>query len=183
MGKISAKNKIFILLSVWLVFSMVMFLYFFGILNASNSNYVENLTQKNKDLAVLNAERESYIQARDDLARIEKEEIKPDNFFSKDTSLVNEIKTLEGWAKKLELQMQLAGVSGTINTLPKAKTLSSIGTVSYSVNLLGSFTQVVNFIEVLENLNFITNINSLSISSSTNGLVNMSLSANLYLKK
>lgn len=183
MGKFSVKNKIVLIIVAWLMLSCVMFFYLFSILDASNNNSLLAMDQQNKELAVLNAERDSYNNAKADLDKISKEQISPDSFFSKDVALVNEIKTLESWAQKLNVQMQLSGVSGTINTLPKAKTATSIGTVPYSVNLVGSFTDIVNFIEVLENLNFITNINTLSISALDKGQVSLNLSAFFYLRK
>ncbi len=172
-----------IVLAIWLSLSLIMFFYLFSILDITNTQSIKAMEQQNKDLAVLIAERESYIKAKADLQKISKEEIQPDTFFSKDISLVNEIRTLESWAEKLNVKMQLTGVSGTINTLPKAKTLTPIGTVPYSIGLLGSFTQVVNFVEVLENLSFITNVTAVSISNAADGQVNLNLSASFYLKK
>lgn len=183
MGKISAKNKIVIILAVWLVVSLTMFLYFFKILDSDNAKTLESLDLQNKELAILTAERESYIQAKTDLAQLAKEEMQPDTFFSKDITLVNEIRTLEGWADRLNVKMQLSGVSGTVNNLPKAKTATAIGTVPYTINLVGDFTQVINYIEVLENLNFITNINSISINVADAGQVSLTLTAGFYLKK
>ena len=126
----------------------------------SNLRTLEGMDQQKKDLAALNAERQSYIQAKGDLDDLAKKSIQPEDFFSKDITLVNEIRTLEGWGNKLGVQMTLSGVSGTINSVPKAKT-----------------------IEVLENLNFITNINNIGISAGDNNQVTLSLGANFYLKR
>ena len=183
MGKFSAKNKIFTLLTVWLLLTFCMFFYLFGILDMSNLRTLEGMDQQKKDLAALNAERQSYIQAKGDLDDLAKKSIQPEDFFSKDITLVNEIRTLEGWGNKLGVQMTLSGVSGTINSVPKAKTITPISMVPYSINLTGSFSQAVDFIEVLENLNFITNINNIGISAGDNNQVTLSLGANFYLKR
>ena len=56
MGKFSAKNKIFILSTVWTIIAAFMFFYFFGILDASSQRILDGMDQQKKDLAVLNSE-------------------------------------------------------------------------------------------------------------------------------
>ena len=79
--------------------------------------------------------------------------------------------------------MQLSGVSGTINTAPKAKTTTALVVIPYSISLSGSLQDVLNFIETLENLSFITNVGSVSIAAADSGSVSAGLTANFYLRK
>lgn len=183
MNKLSAKNKIFALLAVWIVLSALMFGYFFNFLDKSNQLALASIAGKNKDLAQLKAERESYKQAQADLDKLDQKAYLPESFFSQDISLVNEIRTLEDLSKKLNVDMRLSGISGTVNTAAKAKTITPIVIVPYSLGLTGDFFQIVDFVESLENLAFITNVSALSISAADKGLVNANLSALFYLKK
>lgn len=183
MKKFSAKNKIIFLLLGWLVLSAVMFLYFFKLLDSSNQATLDSMAQERKDLAVLQAQDKSYKQAQADLQVLADKANQPEGFFSKDIALVDEIQTLEDLAAKYNLKMQLSGVAGTINSLPQAQTTTSIAVVPYGITLNGDFSQVVNFIENLEHLSFVTNVTSLSLSAADKSNVTAGLSANFYLRK
>ena len=180
---LSAKNKILGLLAAWLLLTLLMFWFFFGLLDKSNKNALDGMSQQRKDLAVLKAERQSYEQAQADLKRLEKESFQPDNFFSRDTALVNEIQTLERLGNKLNVNMQLSGISGTVSTALKAKTQTSLVQISYNINLDGDLSQVVDFIESLENLEFITNVNRVSITAAEGRRVSANLTAYFYIKR
>ena len=62
-------------------------MYLFGLLDAANQHTLSSITQQEKDLAVLQAERESYKQAQGDLQTLAEKAYQPDNFFSKDITL------------------------------------------------------------------------------------------------
>ncbi len=171
------------LLLVWLLASAAMFLYFFKFLDEANQQTLNVMSDQMQNLAVLKSENENYKRAQSDLALLAQETYQPDNFFSHDITLVNEIKTLEDLSAQLNLKMQLAGVSGTINTAPKATTKTPMAVIPYSIALSGNLQQVVNFIESLEHLSFITNVTSVSIATGVSGQVNASLAANFYLLK
>ncbi len=183
MEKFSAKNKIIVLSIVWLVLSFAMLFYFFGFLDESNSNLVLSMQQQKKELLSLKAERDNYNQARADLDKLVAAEIQPDDFFSRDVTFVNEIKTLERWAEKLNVNMQLSGISGTVASAPKAKTTTALASIPFGVSLNGTLSDVTAFVQLLEHLNFITNVNSFSITAADPGKINMSLTANFYLRK
>lgn len=183
MKKLSAKNKIILLLMAWFILSALMFLYFFKLLDGQNQATLDSMAKERKDLAVLQAHDASYKKAQADLQTLGSKAYQPEDFFSKDIALVNEIQTLESLAAKYNLRMQLSGVAGTIGALPKAPTISSIAIVPYGITLNGDLFQVVNFIENLEQLSFITNVTSFSLTSADKGSVTASLGANFYLKK
>lgn len=183
MKSFSAKNKILILCSVWLVLSASMFLFFFKILDVENQKTLISMGDDRTTLVNLQNEDKSFKQAQSDLNEISSGAYQPNNFFSKDVTFVTEIQTLDNLAAKYNVVMELSGVSGTINTLPPAPTATALAIVPYSLSLTGNLTQVVNFIENMENLNFVTNINAVSVSSSGQNLVTASLSANFYLSR
>ncbi len=184
MRKISAKNKIILLLLVWLILSVVMFMYLFKLLDNQNQATLDSMAQERSNLAALQAQYASYKQAQADLDKLANEKSpQPEDFFTSDISLVNEIQTLENLAAKYNLKMQLSGVAGTINSLQSANTVTPIAIVPYSISLSGDFFQVVNFIESLEHLKFITNPTNISIEAADGGNVTASMTANFYLKK
>jgi hypothetical protein len=183
MKNFSAKNKIIFLALGWLILSFAMFIFFFKIMDHRNQQTLDSMAEERKALVVLQAESDSYKKAQADLDQLSGMAIQPDNFFSSDINLVNEIKTLEALSQKYNVQMQLSGVSGTINSAPKANTVTPIVVVPYSISLNGDLSSAVNFIENLENLSFITNVSSLAINAADKGLVHVSLAANFYLKK
>ncbi len=177
------KNKIYVLAAVWLVICASMFGYFFNILDRSNLAEVNAIKEKNKELSQLEYERDSFEKAKADLALLAKQDIQPKDFFSKDVTLVNEIETLEGIARDNSVDLILSGISGTVKTIPKAKTVSDIGTVPYNINLTGSLSNVVSFIETVEHLSFITNVTSLAVRGDTEDKVNVTMTASFYLSK
>ena len=79
--------------------------------------------------------------------------------------------------------MQLSGVSGTATTAAKAKTITALAVVPYSIYLTGQLEQVVKFIEAVENLSFVTKTDTLSINAGENGNVVAVLSASFFIKK
>lgn len=178
-----AKNKIFLALALWAGLSATMFFYFFNILDQANQNTLNSMAQQKIDLANLKAERESYRQAKQDLDYLAKKTYQPTDFFSKDISLVAEIKTLEDLGQQMNVTLQLSGVSGTAATAAKAKTATSLAVIPYSIYLTGQLQQVVKFIEAVENLSFVTKTDSLAINAAENGNVSAVLVASFYIKK
>lgn len=183
MKKLSAKNKIILLLLAWLILTAAMFSQFFKILDSQNQATLDSMAQERKDLVRLQDQDASYKKAQADLQELAGKNYQPEIFFTSDISLVNEIQALENLATKYNLKMQLSGVAGTIGTLANAGTITPIGIVPYGIALNGDFYEVINFIESLEHLSFITNPTDLSIRAADNGNVSASMTANFYLKK
>ena len=181
MVKTSAKNKIILLATGWFVVSTLMFFYFFGFLDLINQKTLVDLDNQKKDLAALQAQKQSYAKGKADLEKLAQQPMKLNDFFSRDITLVNEIKTLEGLSQKFPVKMQLSGISGVITSASKASTKTSIVQIPYSMSLNGSFAAVTDFIEALEHLNFITDINSIAVNTADKGSVSISFSARLYL--
>ncbi len=183
MNKITAKSKIYSALAIWLLVCLAMFSYGFKILDNSNQETQDKILQQNKELAVLEAEKASYEQANKDLSELSQKKMQPGDLFSRDITLVNELKTLESLAQTLGLDLNLSGISGTTKTAPKAQTQGDIVIVPYYMIVNGQFSKVVDFIETAENLPFITHLNGVTISAASGGTVNANLTANFYLRK
>lgn len=167
----------------WVVLSASMFLYFFNFLDASNQQIVSSMQQQKKDLASLQDQEKSFELAKADLDKLAAEPMQPDDFFSKDITLVNEIQILEGWNQKLNVSMQLSGLSGTIGTATKADTITPIAQIPYTISIKGSISQVTAFLQVLENLSFVTDVTNITVSAADKNDVSSSLSAFFYLRE
>ena len=183
MNVISTKHKIYLALAIWLALVGVMFSYIFPLLGQSNAAQLNTLGDQRKQLGKLQAEQESFQQAQADLLAVAKKPRQPEDFFSKDITLVNEIQALEDLGAKSGVQFALSGVAGTIATVPKAKTASEIFAVPAVLSISGPFSGVASFIESLENLDFIVNVSGISVTSVGADKIAATLTANFYLHK
>jgi Tfp pilus assembly protein PilO len=109
--------------------------------------------------------------------------VQPEDFFSRDITLVKELEVLEGLKQRFNVQTQIGGISGTVTSAGKAKTTTPLAVIPYSISVTGPLSDVVDFIETLENLSFITNVNNVSVTAADSGKVNASMSADFYLRK
>lgn len=183
MNNLSAKNKIYMLVVGWFVCCVLVFMYGFSFLDNSNESLVTKHADQQKKLAMLQAEIESYKQAQVELDKVAKQKYRPDDLFSQDVSLVNELKNLEDLAKMHNVGLVIGGLSGTLRNAQKAKTQSEVFTVPYSLYVTGSYQDVAAFLENIEHLRFITTVNSVSITSLSNNDIAMNLTALFYLRK
>ncbi len=182
MGKWSYKRKIQALIALWIVVTAALFGYFFNILDSSNAALLAEISSKEDQYQQLLAEQESFRQAKQDLEALAKKSVQPDNFFSRDTSLVFEIQTLEALSKQLHLDMTL-GVSGSASSAVKVVDTSNVYQVPLSLGVAGDFNTVLRFIDTLEHLPFLVPIGAVSINAAGPGKVNASFSASFYIKK
>lgn len=177
------KTKIYLTFVIWLGVCGAMFMYGFGILDGQNQLTAAKVATEKTAMQQLQQQQQSYIQAQQDLKKLSQEKMQPDDFFSEDVTLVKEIETLEGVASKAGVQVSLGGISGTVNSAPKASTKSSLFLEPYSMSITGDFFKVVDFIQAMEQLSFVTTVSQITVSSLTGGEVTMSLSANFYIRK
>lgn len=183
MKKFSAKNKIIIAAIAWVIASAFMLTYGFDILSSGNQQLIFKIEESKKELAALQEEKNSYNQAQKDLEQLKQEQLQPEDFFSKDVTLVNELKFLEDLEESLNVDLSVSGVSGTSRTAGKAKTISDIATVPYAISASGQFQNIVDLIQTMENLPFVSSLNSLSLTVGDKGTVNLSMTANFYLRR
>lgn len=182
-SSMSAKNKIILLSIAWLVVAVIMNLFLFKIMNKKNQAALDDMATDRQNLVLLEKESESFKKAQNDLEKMAEQKIQPADFFSKDITLVNEIKVLEDLNNLFGTEVNFSGVSGVVNPgLAGAGTASGLVFVPYSVSLSGSLAGVIKQIETIENLKFITKINGLNLSSTAEGKVNATLSSGFYVK-
>ncbi|MBL8030435.1 MAG: hypothetical protein JNN11_04275 [Candidatus Doudnabacteria bacterium] len=183
MKKTSAKQKIIFASLGWVFVSVGMVMYGFGFLAASNQKTVFNIQESKKELAALVEEKNSFTQAQKDLERLQNETLQPEEFFSRDITLVEELRVLESLQETLGVRLSVNGVSGTSKTGIKASAQSDIVSVPYSVAASGPYENIVRLVNTLENLPFVSSISGISLSVGEGDSVNLSLSASFYLRR
>lgn len=177
------KNKIYMAVFFWLLGSGIMFGYLFKKIDSSNQTLIQEMSGLKRQEANLEAEKKSFIEAQNDLGQIENEKLKPEQFFSQDVTLVNEIRRLESIARDIGIEMELSGISGTLKNATKAGAKSEIFQIPYIISLKGPLSKVVAFMEYMENLEFITKTGQVNLSAAGKGEVNVTFNSFLYLKK
>lgn len=182
MPGLSYKKKIYTVSGLWLAACLLLFGYFFGLLDSSNLQAAEKLSGRKAELADLQQEQQTADLGKKDIARLADLPIPQDSLFSRDTKVVREIETLEALAKQTGVSLELA-VSGTAGTAQKAKTKSELFLVPYTLNLTGTFESAAAFLNGMEHLPFVTQIEQVSARAQKNSAVKVFLSAVFYLKK
>ncbi len=183
MQHFSYKYKLYLAIGIFIVTCVALFSYLFKLMDNSNIALAKGTKEKYKEYQDLVAEQKNYEAGKQDIASLAKKAIQPEDFFSRDTSLVNEIKTLESTSKNFNLSLDLS-VSGTADKAVKAPGAAGpIVAIPYTVSLDGQFDKTVNFMENLEHLNFITHIRSVNITAQENNGIKAVLSGNFYIKK
>ncbi len=183
MNSLTAKNKIYALAAVWLVLVVGMVMYGFPILDRSNEALVTKHNDQQKRLASLEAEVASYNQAQSELDKVTKQKYLPDQLFSRDISLVKELRTLEDMGLEHGVNVIIGGLGGTVKNAQKAKTQSELYIIPYSITVTGNFDNSIQFLQHMENLRFITTINSVSVSALSGNEVSFNMNASFYLQK
>ncbi len=179
----SARGKIIVVAALWVLSAGAMFGLGFGWLNEQNDLQLKKLQDQTRDQQLLLAEQDSFQKAKRDVEEASKAAHQPAELFSKDVTLVNEIKTLEDVTASLHLDFTLSGLSGTVQRAPKAKTQSELVQLPYTVSVSGSFADVVAFLETLENLPFITQVSAISFSAGSGGKTAASFTASFFVRK
>jgi hypothetical protein len=178
----SSKNKIYLLCVAWVAGCVIMFLYVFKILDNSNQKLVDSFADQQQSLEVLQSQQESYKQANADLAKVQTEKYEPQDLFSQDITLVDELKTLETLSKKANVNMTLSGISGTVKGAQRAPTESGLFQIPYTILITGTLNDCVSFLQSLEHVKFVTTVPSLTLNSGTNNSVSINMTGFLYIR-
>jgi hypothetical protein len=179
-----AKNKIYGALFLWLILSVFMASAGFGLVEKSTEDLNRKYADRMGELNRLKAENLSFIESKKDLADLRKKALQPEDFFSRDTSLVKEVEYLESLTAFLGLDFTLSGLSGTVKSAAKAKTNSAdLVVLPYSISVDGSFSAVSSFIKTMEHLPFASQISAVNINAEAENKVRASFPATFYILK
>jgi Tfp pilus assembly protein PilO len=180
---LTSKVKIYAAATALALLCFAMFGYFFNIFDSSNALTLKNISENNKELKLLQDEELSYKLAKEDLEKMQKQTVKPQDFFSRDITLVNEIRTLEKLGEEMNVEFQLTGLSGTVKNAAKAKSQGEIVSLPFSMNIVGSLEDCVAFLKTVENLGFIVSVSGISVGIASADQVSISLPASFYLRR
>ena len=176
------RRKTQVLVLAWLTVIAVLFGYVFSLVDVSNQKILQEIQVQQLKYEQLLAEQKSYLLARQDLDKLATLRFRPDEFFSRDVQLVSEIRMLEELAENLEVDFNI-GLAGEAKNLAKAPDTSEELIVPYSLQLSGSFAHMIQYLEVMERLPFVTSVKTINFSPAAAGDVNLSLAAQFYIKK
>ncbi len=182
MHTISYKPKLIIGAIVFAVGMAVMFLLVVPQLQATLLSRQAKILDQKKTVLELRQERDNLERAKNDLEELTGKVLQPNDFFSKDTTLVSELARLEDRAKKMKVDLSLT-VSGTVAAATKAKTTSELYVVPITLRLSGAYADVVGYIDFLEHFSTIFTVRSITVATSTKDTVNANLTATVYLRK
>lgn len=181
MLKTDFKKRIIVSSTCFVLFSFGLFGYLFPWFQRSNASLGERVLAERKEVLLLEAEQRNFEQGKRDLDALAQKTIQPADFFSSDTSLVQEIRTLEALTKSLGINLSLA-VAGTIDKAPKAKAATEIRIIPLTMQVTGEYGSLVQFLENLEHLPFITSIHSVTVVPQEDNEVLLTLVGNFYVK-
>jgi Tfp pilus assembly protein PilO len=180
------RNKIYIMMAAYLACCFALFGYGFTLLEGSNDAAATALKDRRRQYNDLLNEQRSFELGNQDLTTLGTKPYQPDDFFSQDVHVVNEIKTLEALGQESGLEFDLA-VSGTAASGTKTPGVTGeIISIPYTINLTGKFADITAFLRRTEQLGFITHIKALSLIAEEGenaGKVKALLNATFYIKK
>ncbi len=186
MPKTSYQNKIVGTVSLFAVGALLLFVYGFQWLDSLQASQLELILTQKKNVLELRQQQQNILLAKKDLKQVEDEKIAPDDLFSRDETLVQEISQIESQALKLNLALTLS-VAGTVAQASKAQVTSDLVTIPFSMQVQGSFAHVVQFMDALEHEGFVLTVRSINVTSSSTttdaDAVTSSLAGVFYLRR
>lgn len=183
MNSLNSKTKTILLLAAFVLFAVGMFFFGYGIMADRNQIVSDDIAKRRVELEILQREQKSFEQGKKDLAQLASSQYPPENLFSKDTRVVNEIQRLEEAAQRYSLDLTI-GVTGNTKTAePVPGTSSGLNAVPYTMTLNGGFGNALLFMQMAERMPFISHAQNLSITVSTGSDTRTVITSEFYLKK
>lgn len=179
----TTKIKIFVIALIWIGFCISMPLHFFSIFENSGKLIQEQINSAKKETKSLQTELDSFEKAKRDLEDLDKQVHQPENFFRGEINVVEQLRILESLGPNLGLTVTTSGLSGTLASATKAETLTNLAKIPYNFTVTGPYERALDFLDIIENLNFIIHTNAVSINPLEAGNVNLTMSAVMFLKK
>jgi Tfp pilus assembly protein PilO len=177
------RNKFIITIVSVLFILAVIFGYVFGIFQNKNEELLAAVTAANQTYEQIDAEQRSFAAGKRDMEELSHKTYQPDSFFSTDTKLVKEIKTLEelATASKIGLTLQVSGTAAAAAKVPA--TSGTVFSIPYTMTLSGSFAGITAFMAATERLPFITHIKAVTLAAEDENKVRAVLTTVFFIKK
>ncbi len=157
-------------------------LYGFPWLSGLQTSKLSAILEQKKTVVELRQEQANIEQAKKDLTELKSKAHLPEGFFSKDITLVDDIRLLETRANDSGVDLTLT-VSGTLSTAVKAKNASELFVVPFSVQLKGPFGNVAAYMDFLEHFGTLFTVRNVSLIGAGADNITANLVGNFYLRK
>lgn len=182
MSNLNYKTKTILIIVGFILFAVGMVWFGFGIIGNKNQATADEIAKKRIELGLLEKEQKSLEQGKKDLAQLASSTYPPENLFSKDTRVVNEIQRLEEASKQAGVELNIS-VTGTQKTAEKVKGVSSdLITIPYTITLNGSFANELTFMQYMEHMPFITHADDITIIVSSADKTKMLIRSKFFIK-
>ena len=177
-------KKIYSALFIWLLVTTASFYYVFpkfaAVLVNLQQDHQDQIAQYNS----LQAQIQSLYAMQQDLDSLSKAAVKPDDLFTTDVQLVNEIQHIEDIAKISSNTLKVT-ISGTAKDAQAYPGFSKLYKVPYSMTLVGSFSSTLQFLHYFENSFFVSPIDAINIDNQqalTAGQVKTTIIAGFFIR-
>ncbi len=175
------QNKLVGISVAFLVVAVAFFALLFPYQQQMLASRLLKLQETKKVVQELRQEQTNIQLAKQDLSEMAAKPLQPEDFFSRDTSLVAEIKNIESITSKLELDATLS-VSGTSKSGLKISESKDLVGIPFALTLTGHYADLVRFMEYMENAASLTAVRSLTLGVADSQTVSASLSGSFYIK-
>ncbi len=182
MNKPKYQVKIATATATFFVGMLVLFAYVFPYLGDKHANQLAAMLDQKKTVVEMRQEQKNIELAKQDLQDLAKKEKAPEDFFSQDISLVNDLSQVESAARRFGLEFTFS-VTGTAQTAAKAKTASDLYSIPFTMQLRGKFSGAVSFLDWLEHFPNTFTAKSASLAAASGDSINVTLIGNFYLRK
>ena len=176
-------KKVAASLLVWLAGTALAFFWLFPKLSGSLIELKQSHAKQIAELNQLKDYAKGVERMQQDLATMRKGEVQPEEFFTSDIKLVNEIKHIESIALETNNAI-IFNISGTADKAAAVKGASSaLFEIPYTITLEGNQQTVQNFVSRLEKSYFVSPVNAVSYLVDNNGVLVARVVANFYIQK
>ncbi len=175
------QNKLLSSSAIFGLIALAFFLFVFPFQKNMINNSLLKLLETKKQVQELRQEQKNVQLAKEDLAEISQRTLQPEDFFSRDTTLVREIANIEKITEDLDLDATLA-VSGTAKNGLRVEESKDLLGIPYSINLSGRYQDLVKFMEYMENSANLVSMRSVSLNVASGNLVSASIAGAFYIK-
>ncbi len=178
----NATNKLYAWIFGWLALSGLVLFW-------ALPSFADNLTKLQYDhrtqideLQKLEEQVRNVNQMQRDLNTLKDKQIQPEDFFTSDIRLVNEIQHIESAARVSGVSESLA-LSGTADKTQQVPSASNLYAVPYVINLKGSYPSIVAFVEYLENSYFVAPVSAVSFGLGDKNVLGATIFGNFLIHR
>jgi len=178
------KTRFFLILGIWLVFSLTFVFLLRPFLTEKQLVATESALSARKTLSEQRAQQDNLKRAEKSLSQLDLGSIKPEYLLPREETLVGEISRIEGWAKELNLDLQVK-LSGSLSLAKKSDLKTGVVLVPLTLEIRGSADGAFIFMQLLEKSTLPYKVENMTLSSEkyADQSVFLTLVGNVYVNK